>query len=582
MDTPRARRTFKHSATFTSHAKIVVPDEQDRFIAKASIEPLRGLLPAGVDPEANPDLLYVAANGAVAGMVNKNGDAVSAATALSIYRTCAAKYINTDHEKGSVVGVILYPGLSRYGTNEVLTETQAAALSEPFNISFAGVLWRVIEPKLARYLEKVGGDLDEFALSMSWEILFDDYSIGIANEGSKNVWDAAVVTAQDARFETLAKRLRGKGGNGKDESGRDIFRIIEGDAILLGFSIVPRPAAEVKGILPINEVVVPPASPAPAVSASPAAANEQPAGEPVVPPVVECPSVPDTEKVDTPVAPISPSTDAPVSPPPQDTAAASLQENSITQPNTRVTPNAHPMKITSIAQLIAALPDLVKPEQTVAVASIEGFLTAFEKANQKYEADLAASANVTKTLTDTAAAAETRAKELETSLATIQKQLDEVRAAQAAAEQNAKFQARMASFDEKFTLDDEDRQILASSIKTLDDTAFAAFEKQMGKLMAGKAKTAEAGKAPPFVKSKDKEDDEESEDCKAKKKAKAGLSEAFASITEIAGQLQVPAGFTADASLESEMTAAFATTVTVDGKTIAARRAEKLAAAPKE
>ena len=87
---------YKYSSTFTSTAKVVNPSEQDRFIAKASLAPLKGILPADVNPDDDQDLLYIVANDACSSLMNANGDAISAKTALAIYKSAKNKYINVD------------------------------------------------------------------------------------------------------------------------------------------------------------------------------------------------------------------------------------------------------------------------------------------------------------------------------------------------------------------------------------------------------------------------------------------------------------------------------------------------------
>ncbi|MCV5968665.1 hypothetical protein, partial [Lactococcus petauri] len=83
---------------------------------------------------------------------------------------------------------------------------------------------------------------------------------------------------------------------------------------------------------------------------------------------------------------------------------------------------------------------------------------------------------------------EKRAAELEVSIAEVRKQLEELTQRALASELAAKYQERMASFEEEFELDDEDSQIIASDIRELSDEAFSAYAKKCKKLMAGKAK----------------------------------------------------------------------------------------------
>ena len=52
----------------------------------------------------------------------------------------------------------------------------------------------------------------------------------------------------------------------------------------------------------------------------------------------------------------------------------------------------------------------------------------------------------------------------------------------------------MASFDEEFDLSDEDRKVLATDIKDLNEESFAAYKNKMAVLMKEKNKAAKKAK----------------------------------------------------------------------------------------
>jgi hypothetical protein len=66
------------------------------------------------------------------------------------------------------------------------------------------------------------------------------------------------------------------------------------------------------------------------------------------------------------------------------------------------------------------------------------------------------------------------------------------------------FNVRMASFDEEYELSDEDRQILATDIKDLNDETFAAYKNKMTVLMKEKNKAAKKAKMAKEVEMKEK------------------------------------------------------------------------------
>lgn len=590
---------YRYKSTFTSIASVHAPSEDEFKVAKASLEPLRKLLPPGVDPEENPDLLYISAEGAVAGLVNRNGDGITKQAAIAANRSSLNKYINAQHDRDQVIGVVLYPALTKRDTREIVTEEQAAAMEEPFDMSFAGVLWKTVAPMIAKYIVQQGASIGKDVLSMSWEIAFNTYSIGV---GSKTISEARIVKADDSTFETYDKMLRQNGGEGKDPSGQAVYRIIDGDAIVLGFGVVVNPAAEVKGILPIEKIAV---EPTPMSAAAVTIAWEVVAKDAVTIPdgqydaiyygyILEIESktiamkngVRNTRehsplyvaevkngriylsyKAETLALVQSATEDA-------TTAIAVLsqknEEKTITSSAIGVTLNtANSMKIETIEQLESAL-----GKHEAAAAAVD-FVKAIHDASEKFAQDARAKEDLLKNADEAKAASEKLAKDLKESLDKVNKTLAEVQASQEAAVANQKFQERMASFDEQFDLDDEDRKLIASDIKDLNDDAFSAYAKKQSKLMCGKAKK-KAPAAPAPVKTMP-DDDNDADAAKAAEEAKAAevAKLALASVKEIDGQGKLPNAVVVSEDLKTAMETAFAGSVKIDGETVAERKAKK-------
>lgn len=572
---------YKFISTFTSVAKISVPTENDRFVAKASLVPLKGILPADVNPEDTPDLLFISCNGAVAGLCNRNGDAVSNETALEIFPTAKNKYISTDHDRDKVVGVILYPGLTRFGGNEPITVDQAKELKEPFNMAFAGVIWRAINPMLVKYLNNTVGE-DDDALSMSWEIAFNSYDIGV---GSKNLFDAKVISAEDASFDTYNKYLRANGGEGKDPAGQNVFRIIKGPSIILGYSIVARPAAEVKGILTFDKQQEAAVEAKENASSTEEILNEIPESQrgflkDVAPAGLGyhlCDIVMTDGTIHQSVAILNGRYL------PKEVIASNVkeikiceksQEKNINPSDTCVNLNTEKtMKISTIQEFETAI---AKFEGAAAVVD---FVKAIQQGSEQYVQELAKKDALIKDIETAKAENEKRAKELESSLATVKQELATIRAQAEATALEQKFQERMAAFDEEFDLDDEDRKLIASDIKDLNDEAFASYFAKAKKLMCGKAKKKQKSDgegAQGGKKSKDDDNDkgkesDDDEDDKGDKKSKASdeHKDAFASVKADEKETKplVDQPLT-NVSLKDEMAKAFASTIKLNGKPI--------------
>jgi hypothetical protein len=555
---------FKYTTTFTATARVINPTEEDRFIAKASLAPLKSILPPDINPEDSPDLLFISCNGAVAGLVNKNDDGISNEDALAIHDTAKNKYITTDHDRSKPVGVVLYPGFSKFGTNEPLTFEQSAALKEPFNMAFAGVLWKTINPMLSKYIRNNADDSAD-SLSMSWEIAFNSYSIGV---GSRNLFDAEIIKPEDPKFAAYDRYLRVNKGDGKDPSGKPVFRIIGGQSMILGYSIVPNPAAEVKGIFPVETPeYVKPKDPD---------GHDDKASE-IVQPTEIC---------------------------------QKSEEKNITPVNASVNPNTENTmsKITNLQELEAAL------SKFEGAASVIDFVKSIEKGATDYLKNLEAKENLIKTTEEARAANEKRAQELEASLEAIKKELSELKEEAAAQQTAQKFQERMNAFAETFDLDEEDIKLIAKDITSLDDESFAAYMSKCKKLLAGKAKkkaddkkedkkeddkseaakkgkeddsafNAEKGKEPKGKNTDDPDDDDEDgddedgeKDGKKKKGDKASkasetkaeklVREALASIIANKGEATVTTSVQVDTNMLDEMKAAFADSFKIDGKSL--------------
>jgi hypothetical protein len=597
---------FRFTTTFTTIAKIVSPSDEDRFVAKASLAPLKSMLPADIDPAESPDLLFFSCNGAVAGLVNKNQDAISCETALQIYNTAKNKYVSTDHDREKVVGVVLYPGFSKFGSNEALTFEQASEAKEPFNMAFAGVLWKVINPMLSKYLASNGGIGDD-SLSMSWEIAFNSYSIGV---GSKNLFDAQIIKADDPNFAAYDRYLRSNKGEGKDPSGKEVFRVIGNDSVILGYSIVANPAAEVKGILPIKNAEVDDSeddtddtddtdNTANVVADN---FNEIPESQrgflqqgiqsvlgfdmcDIVMqdgtifnsvPVIGCRYLPkgiDGNKI----ASI--------------TICQKNEEKNITSSNASVNINTvKTMKISNLQEFESVVGKF-KAEAAEAAAAVD-FVKEIQKASEKYAQDLKAQEDLVKQADETKASVEKKAKELEAAYAEIKRELDEIKANAAEVAEAQKFQERMASFDETFELDADDIKIIASDIKELSDEAFASYLTKSKKLMAAKMKKVKADpqdgdgdddeddkkkKAKAAKKADDDADDDDEDgdeddgekDGKKKKGMKASLIKAaIASLVE-EKQSQLPRDpVNTDNNVIADMAEAFGTSFKVNGKAV--------------
>ncbi len=248
---------YRYTTRFLADASLYVPSETERMEATASLDRLKGLLPAGIDPESQPTLLYVAGDLAVANVSNLNDDSVTLEDAVRIYPSFEMQQVNVEHNRGVIVGVIVKAGLSELGTNRLLTNEEALAAKKPVNVSIVIALWRVVDSNLCDYIEgmSIPGSPDKGKLSFSFEVGFDDYDVVVLPPGASNLALASkIVTPSDKEFNRFDKMLRvngGKGVFGPDNS--RVARILMGNIVPLGAGIVTVPAAAVKGLIAITD-----------------------------------------------------------------------------------------------------------------------------------------------------------------------------------------------------------------------------------------------------------------------------------------------------------------------------------------
>jgi len=541
---------YRYTSRFETVATISNTEESDRFIAKASLIPLKGLLPPDIKPEDNPDMLFFSCNGAVAGLCNKNGDAITTETALLINKSAKNKYVSVDHDREQVCGVILQPGFTKFGTNEPLTDEEAAKLNEPFNMAFVGALWKVVNPMMAKYLQKQGDSIDRDVMSMSWEIAFNDYDIGI---GSKNLFDAQVITDEDVNFQAYARLLRSNGGAGVDNKGDSVFRIIKGEPVILGYSIVANPAAEVKGILALTNMMGENEN----KQENSESKTEEKAQQNKEEKIVQAQVI--------------------------EIISQKIKEKSINLSNDCVTSNTRKtMKIEKFEQLEAEWTEIRKLETA---ASVVDFVKAIQDGSEEYAKKLEERENALKLAEEAKANSEKALQETQEVLAQVKKELEEIRASQEAEKLAQTFQARMEAVDSEFDLDDEDRQLIASDIKDLDDEAFAKYMSKCKKLMAGKMKKAKKAQMEEKMMQDEEEYDEECEAGKTKqhttemqkqqkeaKKEAEMVKAAIASVSENQDQTKVPNTISVEPSLFEQMQAAFAESFKINGEPVSRKK----------
>lgn len=433
-----AIHNFKHKMSFSSTVRALVSEEHDKYLSKASLESLREFLPKGVDISKKEDFLPFATDAFVANRINRNLDGVLTKEAILVADLFPFSFVDIEHSRDKIVGVISNAYFSEFGTGKPLSREEVLNYKKPFNVVLAGVIWKMLSPKLCELIEESNDPASPSyqKISASWELGFRSYIIGELPKTTKNLEDAKLVTDEN-QLEQLEGKLKCYGGTGETEDGNLLIRIPVQDVIPLGLGLTESPAADVQG------VAVPEEAAKPKVKASETEATQ-----------------PNTKNI-------------------------------ISQPvEINVKKDSRTMKLTNIKELTdESLKTITASEITDFIANElkqanEQFVKeknsvqeALDKAQKEY-VTLVAENTVNKT-----------------KLEELQKKISEIEAQTKAKELQEKFNIRMSALTEKYELDDEMNKIIAGEIKEMSDDIFEKYEKNLAVLLKGKEKKPQQANA---------------------------------------------------------------------------------------
>jgi hypothetical protein len=527
-------REYKFSAKFEAIAKIVKTDEIERKEAFASLKNLGGVF-AGSDLaqtiDKNPDLLFISSNLIGLDETNFNGDAVTTEDILASDELFRGKFFDLEHVRADgAVGVISNIGYSIAGSNEMIQKSQVPSETRKVQLVIGGYLWRLINRELCELIENSSDNEDGF-ISVSFELLFNDYWISVSP--TRNLKDAVkIIKPGDMEWAKYDSMLLANGGSGKDGD-NIISRILKDEILPVGAGIVRKPASGIKGILAISE--------APQIIS-----NEEPEEE-------------EEEEIE----------DGKV----EEIITAKIKEtiqNIININNLSVTQNItskniqNNMDIKTFQELETKWSEIAKLEASASIPSIRKVFEAEILAqSEKFAADLKAKEDFIKNVEASKVETENKMKELDSVVANLQRELEDIRSAQASAERESAFNTRMAALDNVFNLDDEDRTILTEEVREIaDDESFAKWFDKKKKLMKEKTKA--------YMDTKKNDCDSPKEKAVENKEAKANLDSqvdvkaAIASVQELGNQ-DLPNGGEAQKDMKSIFETAFGEGVTING-----------------
>lgn len=427
------QKKYKYTTQFECIAHCATDESKSKLLATASLEDLKAIIPPEALTEGFTDLLPIAANACVANFGNKRGDMISTATALSIYKSFAHKFINLEHDRKIIVGHLVNGGLSKFDAkykvglgSEVLKAESLASTSNPFNISVAGYIYAVAYPDVAKKIVMANDPEDNTYLdiSLSWELAFDTFKIA---KGNASLGESKIIDDPD-EIERLSQYLKCNKGTGIADDGEEVYRLIDDGVVPLGVALTFSPAADVSGVY--TNVVK-----------NVAKANEE---------AVKTQENNENNK--------------------QKVSQASV-------PNVTINIQKAMKTIKTLADL-EAVNDENKTEYSFANTKnvLEAEMERLAREHQtKLNAEATAKAEVQK-----------KADEALASVAALTKKVQDLETAQASAAATSRFNDRMSSLDEGYELTDKQRKAIASQIRSLDDDAFNTWKSDVFEAFAAK------------------------------------------------------------------------------------------------
>jgi len=458
---------YKYRTNFSS--EIIASSEFKKSkISKASLDTLSSLVPQDIDLNANVDLLAVAFNAAVVNRFNKNHDGINTDTAKAVSEYFINKPTNIEHKKEKVVGHIVSSGFSEYNTNKMIEASSIEGLN-PFNIALGAVVYKTVNPSFAKLLEQSADKNNPMykKVSASWEIGFNDYLIAV---GSKNLNEAEIIS-DEKHIDEIKNFLKAFGGEGKMKDGTEVYRLVSGDVYPLGIGFTANPAADVEGVYLETDKKK---------EETDMEEHRNQEEEGLVNSAADVEKIViDTElflkKIKKYKKNLSHIEKIDVISDKAKNQTLTIMENKdiIQELKETIEANASgKFSEESVANIAKVVSDAIKERSD-----------SFSKEKAELEA---AKEEVSKAKEE----ADKKLEELQLQFAETQEKLQKIEAEQAQALSLQIFNNRMESIDEAYELSDEDRKIIASDLKAIDNTdeAFASYQERLSVIYKHKSK----------------------------------------------------------------------------------------------
>lgn len=457
-------RKFKYKTSFSSNVVCPTSEEYQLKTARASLQDLREIIPDSVEDEY--DLLAIAFNSCVTNLGNSNGDMIDSKTAIAIHQSFIHKPINVEHERTIPIGHIIGASFSEFSAgykegngSSIIEVSKASGRKDPFNLSLSAVLYRLYSSKIVDAIEDSSSPKSEnyLSFSASWELAFDEYVLAV---GSKRLDECSIIS-DSSEIAELEKNLLGEGGSGLTPDGKPIFRLIQGDVLPLGIGITENPAADVAGIVSLQEEEE---------EKDALAGINMDAVMSIVNTEMRChPELyfQNHNKINVPIEKSS-----------QKEQEVVKANNNHKKPKSKVMEK----KIKSTKDITDTL---LKAEETQASDIREFIDSEVNKINEEFQQKRDEVQNKLATSETHAQELEAKLEDTSSQLETVKAELDVLLEANKEREIQEAFTARMSHFDSEYDLDQKTRDIVANRIKGLNEDGYLSQKEELEVLLAG-------------------------------------------------------------------------------------------------
>ena len=438
---------MKYTTIFSSDIKPIVSEERDKYLSLASAIEVAKFVP-DIDVDKQVDLLPIAFNAFVANRVNKNGDVVDTETAMAFYKDFKNKPINIEHNRDKVIGTILTAGFSEFGTDEPLSEEEVAKTEGPFNVTLGGVIWKIVNKRVSDLIESSADPTSEdyMKISASWELGFTDFNLVLLEGTDKNI-ENGVVVDRESDIKALEDHLKALGGDGKTKDGLFVYRKVVGEVVPLGIGLTETPAADVKGI-----------------STDKTELQEN--------------SVEATKRL------LEDLSDQMLPQEQDENTFAEVDKTSQIQEKDVINQNEEKvMKINSIKDINE------ESLKQLSASAVSDFIESeLKDASERFSAEQCKAEEALKEAHEKIESVSTEHDRIKAELGSVTEKLAGLETEKAEKEAEELFNQRMASLDESFVLEDNDRQVLSEQVKVLDEEGWESFSKRIEVLLRDKSR----------------------------------------------------------------------------------------------